>query len=121
MYANSNKGIVFKLEVSLEQGGKIKLLESLPRLGLISFKTFHLNLKKKSILNLLRTYVVVLTHNPCNRRYFLHIPLCLSTIQVIVLKLGIHNLHHKKVPFAYTILFPDDPSYPDIMNFFWFL
>ena len=48
MYANSNEDIVFKFEVSLEQGGKIKLIESLPRLGLISFKTFHLNLKKNA-------------------------------------------------------------------------
>ena len=47
MYAaNSNEGMVFKLEVSLEQGGKNKPLESPARLGLICFKTFHLNLKK---------------------------------------------------------------------------
>ena len=77
-YANSNEGMVFKLVVSLEQGGKNVPLESPPRLGLIFFKTFHLNLKKKIILNLLHIYVVVLTldtRNPCSRRYFLHIPL----------------------------------------------
>ena len=44
MYTSSNKDIVFKLVVSLEQGGKNKPLESPPRLGLISFKTFVLNL-----------------------------------------------------------------------------
>ena len=79
MYANSNEGMVFKLVVSLGQGGKKEPVENPPRLGLICFKTFHLNLKKKSILNLLHIYVVVLTlgtRNPCNRRYFLHIPLC---------------------------------------------
>ena len=47
MYANSNEGMVFKLVVSLEQGGKNEPLENPPRLGLICFKTFHLNLKKK--------------------------------------------------------------------------
>ena len=46
-YANSNEGIVFKLVVLLEQGGKNELLENPPRLGLICFKTLHLNLKKK--------------------------------------------------------------------------
>ena len=67
MYANSNEGMVFKLVFSLEQGGKNEPLESPPRLGLIYFKTFHLNLKKKSILNLLHIYVAVLalgTRNP---------------------------------------------------------
>ena len=80
MYAKSNESMVFKLVVSLD---KNKSLENPPRLELIYFKTFHLNLKKIFILNLLHTYIVVLTlgsHNPCNRRYFLHIPLCLSTI-----------------------------------------
>ena len=48
MYANSNEGMVFKLVVSLEQGGKNEPLENPPRLGLICFKTFHLNLKKKN-------------------------------------------------------------------------
>ena len=34
------------------------------------------SLAQKEVLNLLHTYVVVLTlgtHNPCNRRYLLHI------------------------------------------------
>ena len=35
-----------------------------------------------------------------------------------ILKLDIHNLHHKKVPFAYTILFPDIPTFPHIMKLF---
>ena len=114
--------IYFKLKVLLEKRGKNEPLESPPRLGLICFKTFHLNLKKKIfILNLLHTYVVVLTlvtHYPCNRRCFLYIPLCLLTIQARVLKLDIHNLHHKKVSFAYTIFFPDVPTCPDIMKHF---
>ena len=79
MYANSNEGMVLKLVVSLEQGGKKETLESPPRLELICFKTFPLNLKKKSILNQLYKYVVVLTlrtSNPCNRRYFLHVSFC---------------------------------------------
>ena len=46
IYANSNEGMVFKLVVLLEQGGKNEPLESPPRLGLIYFKNFHLNLKK---------------------------------------------------------------------------
>ena len=82
MYTNSNEGMAFKLVVSLEQDDKSKHLESPPRLRLICFKTSHLNLKKNYILNLLDVYVVVLTlatHNPCNRRYLLHIPFCLST------------------------------------------
>ena len=41
IYANSNEGIVFKLVVPLEQRGKNKPSETPPRLGLISFKTFH--------------------------------------------------------------------------------
>ena len=44
MYVNSNEGMVFKLEVSLEQGSKNESLESPPRLGLICVKTFSLNL-----------------------------------------------------------------------------
>ena len=28
------------------------------------------------------------------------------------MKLGIHNLHYKKVPFSNTILFPDVPTFP---------
>ena len=47
MYAYSNESMVFKLVVSLEQGGKNEPQENPPRLGLIFFKTFHLNLKKK--------------------------------------------------------------------------
>ena len=68
------------------------------------------SLAQKEVLNLLHTYVVVLilgTHNPCNRNYPLHISLCLSTTKAIVLKLGINNPHHKKVPSGYTILFAD--------------
>ena len=34
------------------------------------------------------------------------------------MKLGINNLHHKKVPFSNTILFPDVATFPKIMNFF---
>ena len=83
MYANSNEGMVSKLVASLKQGGKNEPLESPPRFGLICFKTFHLNLKKKiNFKPILHTYVVVLTldtHNPCNKRYLLHTPLCLST------------------------------------------
>ena len=48
MYANSNEGMVSKLVASLKQGGKNEPLESPPRFGLICFKTFHLNLKKKN-------------------------------------------------------------------------
>ena len=44
VYANSNEDIFFKRVVSLEQEGKNKPLESLPRLGLICFKTFDLSL-----------------------------------------------------------------------------
>ena len=44
MYVNSNEGMVFKLVVSLEQGGKNEALESPPMLGLIFFKTVDLNL-----------------------------------------------------------------------------
>ena len=44
MLANSNEGMVFKLVVSLRQGGKNEPRESPPRLGLISFKTFDINL-----------------------------------------------------------------------------
>ena len=47
MYPKSNESMVFKLEVSLDQGGKSEPLESPARLGLICFKTFHLNLRKK--------------------------------------------------------------------------
>ena len=47
MYPKSNEGMVFKLKVSLEQGGKSEPLESPARLGLICFKTFHFNLRKK--------------------------------------------------------------------------
>ena len=100
IYANSNEGMVLKLVVSLEQGSKNKPLENPSGLRLICFKTSHLNLKKKSILNLLHAFVAVLTlgtHNPCNRKYLLHIPLCLSTTYAAVLMLGIHHLHHKKV------------------------
>ena len=58
----SNEGMVFKLEVLFEQGGENEPLESPARLGLICFKTFHVNLKKGfSTLNPLHTYVAVLT------------------------------------------------------------
>ena len=55
-------------------------------------------LVQKEVLNLLHTYVVVLTlgtHNTWYRRYFLHISLCLSITWAIVLKLVIHNPQHK--------------------------
>ena len=42
MHANSNESMVFKLVVSLEQGGKNEHLESPLRLWLICFKTFRL-------------------------------------------------------------------------------
>ena len=62
MYAKSNKGMVFKLEVLVEQRGKNEPLEIPAWLGLIYFKTFHLNLKKgNSTLNPLHTYAAVLT------------------------------------------------------------
>ena len=83
MYVNSNGSMAFKLVVSLEQRGKNEPLEKQPRLGLVCFKNFYLNLKKIFILNLLHTYVVVLTlgtYNPCSRKYFLHILLFLSTM-----------------------------------------
>ena len=63
-------------------------------------------LLQKEVLNLLHTCVVVLTlgtHNTCNRRYFLHISLCLSITWAIVLKLVIHNPQHKyllRMPFC---------------------
>ena len=44
MNTNLNEGVVFKLVVSLKQGSKNEPLESPPRLGLICFKTFDLNL-----------------------------------------------------------------------------
>ena len=44
IYTNSNENTVFKLVASLVQGRKNKSLESPPRLGLICFKTFDLNL-----------------------------------------------------------------------------
>ena len=44
MYANSNEDMVFKLVVSLEHRGKKEPLEVSPRLGLICFETFDLNL-----------------------------------------------------------------------------
>ena len=57
-----NEGMVFKLKVLFEQGGENETLESPARLGLICFKTFHLNLRKgNSTLNPLHTYVAVLT------------------------------------------------------------
>ena len=59
------------------------------------------SLAQKEVLSVLHIYVVVLTlrtHNACNRRYFLHISLCLSTTEAIILKVGINNPHHKKVP-----------------------
>ena len=37
------------------------------------------------------------------------------------MKLGTDNPHHQKVPSAYTILFLDVPTFPDIMKFFDFL
>ena len=62
MYAKSNKGMVFKLEVLVEQGGKNEPLEIPAWLGLIYFKIFHLNLKKgNSTLNPLHIYAAVLT------------------------------------------------------------
>ena len=67
-------------------------------------------LVQKEVLNLLHTYVVVLTlgtYNPCIKRFFLHVSLCLSIAQAIALKFGIQNRHNKKVPFAYTILFAE--------------
>ena len=44
MYGNSNEGMLFKLVVSLEQGGKNEPLESPPRLEFIFFKAIDLNL-----------------------------------------------------------------------------
>ena len=44
MNTNANEGMVFKLVIPLGQGGKNELLESQPRLRLICFKTFDLNL-----------------------------------------------------------------------------
>ena len=79
------------------------------------------SLAQKEALNLLHTYVVVLTlgtHNPCNRKYLLHISFCLSTTKVIVLKPGINNPHHKKVLSGYTIFFADVPVFPQMMKFF---
>ena len=49
MYVNLNEYMVFKLVVSLEQGGRNKppgKHTQILRLGLICFKTFHLNLKE---------------------------------------------------------------------------
>ena len=46
MYANLNEYMVFKLVVSLEQGGNNEPLENTLRLGLICFKNLNLNLKK---------------------------------------------------------------------------
>ena len=69
-------------------------------------------LVQKEVLNVLYTYVVLLAldfHNPGNKRYFLHI--YLSITQAIVRKLGMHNVQHKKVPSAYTILFADVPLF----------
>ena len=55
-------------------------------------------LVQKEVLNLLYTYVAVLTlatYNPCNGRYLLHVPLCLSIAWATPLKLGIQNPHNK--------------------------
>ena len=56
------------------------------------------SLAQNEVLNLLHTYVVVLTlgtHNRCNRSYLLHIWLCFG----LVLKPGINNPHHEKGTF----------------------
>ena len=96
IYANSNEGVVFQtfsLVGAWKGGGgdKNEPLESPPRLADL-FQNFLFkfdiawfvlwSLAQKEVLNLLHIYVVVLslgTHNPCNRRYLLHISLCLST------------------------------------------
>ena len=44
MYADPNEGMAVKLITSVRQVGKKEPLESSPRLGLIYFKTFDLNL-----------------------------------------------------------------------------
>ena len=38
----------------------------------------------------------------------------------MVLKPGINNPHHKKIPSGYTILFAEVPTFPQMMNFFLF-
>ena len=101
MYADSNEGMVVKLIILVGQVGEKEPLESSPRLELIFFRNFRFkfdtdwciswSLVHKEVLSPLHRYVVVLALDT-------HIQLCLSTTQAIVLKLGIHNPHHIKVP-----------------------
>ena len=76
MFANSSEVMVLKLEVWLEQTPR-----NPSKIRVDLFQNFPFKFEKNSILKILHTYVVVLTldaHNPCNRRYILHITLCLS-------------------------------------------
>ena len=78
------------------------------------------SLVQKEVLNLLHTYVVVSTldtYNPCNRRYLLHVSLCLSIAWVIALKLGIQNPHNKKYLLHIPFCLLKVPTFPDIIKF----
>ena len=79
------------------------------------------SLVQKEVLNLLHTYVVVLTlgtYNPCNRRYLLHVPLCLSITQAIALKLSMQNPHNEKYLLYIRFCLLNVPTFPDIMTIF---
>ena len=84
-------------------------------------KCVQWSLVQKEVLNLLHTYVVVLTlgtYNPCNRRYLLHVPLCLSIAWAITLKLGIQNLHNKKYLLHLPFCLLNVLTFPDLVKFF---
>ena len=44
MHADPNEGMIVKRIISVEQVGKKEPLENSPKLGLICFETFNLNL-----------------------------------------------------------------------------
>ena len=89
----------FKLVVSLEQrGGGEQTPTKSTQIRVDLFQNFRFkfdiawfilrSLAQKEVLNLLHTYVVVLTlgtYNPGNKRYLLHISLCLPTTRAIVM------------------------------------
>ena len=122
MCANSNEGMV--LVVSLEQGegrggggGNLENPPDFTQIWVHLFQNFQFkfdiawfvfsSLAQKEVSNLLHRYVVVSTpgtHNPCHIRYLLHMSLCLSITQAIVLSL------------AYIILIIMIPT----MSFWWF-
>ena len=78
-------------------------------------------LVQKEVLNLLYTYVAVLTlatYNPCNGRYLLHVPLCLSIAWATPLKLGIQNPHNKGTFCIYHLVCWTSSLFLTSLNFF---